>query len=159
MQGTPNASAWSATGTTVSEVDVTIMTSTPSLVIRSPATVAARLESDWESLTRISTGCDTPSAVVMPSLTVSVQRFTQYVSASPNAAKAPVCGETKPILIVRPPPLPLPLSPELELPHAASAPPRPPPTPSAAAPRPAVFRKSRRLTRRSPMEPLLDGCS
>ena len=53
------------------------MMSTPSLVIRSPATVAARLESDCESRTMISTGWTTPSAVVMPSLTASFQRVTQ----------------------------------------------------------------------------------
>ncbi len=78
------------------------MMSTPSVVIRSPATVAARLESDCESLTMKVTGCVTPSAVLMPSLTASFQRSTQYWSSAPNVASEPVSGVTKPILISRP---------------------------------------------------------
>ena len=56
MQGTPLASHWSATGLVVSGVEATSIRSTLSALIRSPATVAARLGSDWLSLVTISTG-------------------------------------------------------------------------------------------------------
>ena len=64
-----------------------IIMSTPSLVMRSPATCAARLGSDCESLTRMVTGCVWPSAVLMPFLTAARHCSTQKVSASPNAAQ------------------------------------------------------------------------
>ena len=66
-QGTCSASAWSATGLTVSGVEATIMMSMPSLVMRSPATVAARFESDCESLMMISMGWVWPSPHLTPS--------------------------------------------------------------------------------------------
>jgi hypothetical protein len=50
MQGTPLASHWPVTGLVVSGVDDTSTMSTLSVLIRSPATVAARLGSDWVSL-------------------------------------------------------------------------------------------------------------
>ena len=56
MQGTPLASHWSATGLVVSGVEATSIRSTWSPLMRSVATVAARLGSDWLSLTRMSTG-------------------------------------------------------------------------------------------------------
>ena len=45
-------SHWSATGLTVSGVEATIMMSILSFMMRSPATWAARLVSDWLSFTR-----------------------------------------------------------------------------------------------------------
>src|SRR5450756_1886673 len=141
-QGTPRASAWSATGLTVSGVEATIITSTPSLVMRSPATVAARFESDCESFMMNSIECVCPSPHLRPSLTEVFQCSTQKPSVSPNPASGPVSGETNPTLIVRPPPL---LPPELLLPQAASTLP-PPATPSAAPATPATLRKSRRVT-------------
>ena len=69
--GTPSASHWSATGGTVSAVDAAMTISTPSLVIRSPVTVAARFVSDCESFMMMLTGWLTPSAVVMPPLTAA----------------------------------------------------------------------------------------
>ncbi len=57
-----------ATGFTVSGVEATIMTSTLSLVMSSPATVPARSVLDCESLTMNSIGCTCPSPHSMPSL-------------------------------------------------------------------------------------------
>ena len=90
--GTWSASAWSATGLTVSGVEATIMTSMPSLVTRSPATVAARFESDCESLMMISMGCTRPSPPMTPSLTAAPHCSTSHWSVSPNAASGPVSG-------------------------------------------------------------------
>ena len=59
--GTPLASHWSATGFTWSAVEVTSMRSTFSLLIRSPATAAAREVSDWPSLAMNLMGCVAPS--------------------------------------------------------------------------------------------------
>ena len=55
MHGTPAASAASATGFTVSGVEVASIRSTLSLLIRSPATLAACAGADWLSLSMIST--------------------------------------------------------------------------------------------------------
>src|SRR3954451_19863914 len=55
MHGTPAASHASATGLTVSGVDVVSMRSTASELIRSLATWAARCGSDWLSLSTIVT--------------------------------------------------------------------------------------------------------
>src|SRR5262245_11559309 len=55
MQGTPAASQASATGLTVSGVDVVSMRSTPSPLMRSFATWAERCGLDWLSLSMIST--------------------------------------------------------------------------------------------------------
>ena len=119
------------------------MMSTPSLLMRSPATVAARFESDCESLMMMLIGCTAPSAVAMPSLTAAFHWSTQNWSASPNAASGPVSGETKPILISRPSPS-LALSLVSPPPQAAATAPSPPVAPSASPATPAVLRKSRR---------------
>ncbi len=55
MHGTPLASHWSLTGLVVSGVDATTIRSTASSVISFVARSAARLGSDSESSTRIST--------------------------------------------------------------------------------------------------------
>ena len=144
--GTPSASAWSATGFTVSDVEAVIIMSTPSLVMRSPATVAARFVSDCESRTRICTLCVSPSAVVRPSLTAAFHWSTQNLSASPNAASGPVSGATKPTLMSRPVGAAAAVAAVTAPPQAATAPLRPPPRPSAAAPTPATLRKSRLVT-------------
>ena len=102
MHGVPLASAWSATGLTVSGVEAAVTMSTLSLLMRSPVTCAARLESDWLSLVTIVTGCFMPSPQTMPSPMASVARSTQYLSGTPNDARPPVCGVTKPILTSRP---------------------------------------------------------
>ena len=52
----PLASHWSVTGLVVSGVEATSIRSIWSALIRSPATAAARLGSDWLSLVMISTG-------------------------------------------------------------------------------------------------------
>ena len=54
--GMPLASHWSLTGLDVSGVDPTSIMWMPPLAMRSPATSAARLESDWLSRLTISTG-------------------------------------------------------------------------------------------------------
>ena len=123
------------------------MTSMPSLVTRSPATVAARFESDCESLMMISMGCDRPSPHMTPSLTAACHCSTSHWSVSPNAASGPVSGLTKPTLMARPSPasaVPPPSS-SLSLPQAASTLPRPPVAPRARPVTPAVLRKSRRV--------------
>jgi hypothetical protein len=71
------ASHWSATGLTVSGVEATIMMSTFSLRIRSPATWAALLVSDWLSFMRNLIGCLLPSPQSQPSATTSSQRSKQ----------------------------------------------------------------------------------
>ena len=123
------------------------MTSTPSLVMRSPATVAARFESDCESLMMISIGCVWPSPHLTPSLTAAFHCSTQHWSVSPNAASGPVSGADEADLdgaaVAEPPPLPLS---SLLLPQAASTPPRPPVAPRARPVTPAVLRKSRRVS-------------
>ena len=85
-----------------------MMMSTPSLVMRSPATCAARLVSDWVSLTMILMGCFLPSPHSRPSLTAASHCLTQYWSGMPNEASGPVSGVTKPTLISRPSPRLLP---------------------------------------------------
>ena len=139
------ASHWSATGTTVSGVEATIMMSTPSLVMRSAATVAARFESDCESFMMMLMGWTWPSPHSEPSLTAAFHWSRQNWSGSPKAANGPVSGATKPILISRPSPSPPPPPPPSS-PQALTTPPRPPMAPMAAAPTPAVLRKSRRVS-------------
>jgi hypothetical protein len=56
MHGIPFASHWSLTGFEVSGVDDTSMRWMPPFWMRSAATSAARLESDWLSRLMISTG-------------------------------------------------------------------------------------------------------
>ena len=55
-QGMPAASHWSLTGFDVSGVEDTSIMWMPLFWMRSPATSAARLESDWLSRLTISTG-------------------------------------------------------------------------------------------------------
>ena len=99
------------------------MMSQPSLVIRSPVTVAARLVSDCVSLTMNLIGWVWPSPHLRPSLTDASHCLTHQASGMPNEASGPVSGVTKPILISRPLPLLLPPElPPLLLPHAARAP-------------------------------------
>jgi hypothetical protein len=93
MAGTPLASAWSATGLVVSGVPVARIRSTSEPVIRSPATVAARLGSDWLSLTRISTAWAVPP-IWRPSLSAVRTPSRMKVSASPKPASGPVWGLT-----------------------------------------------------------------
>ena len=101
-QGVCKASHWSATGGTVSAVEAAMTTSTPSLVMRSPVTVAARLVSDCVSLTRNLMGWVWPSPHFRPSLTAASHCLTHQASGMPNEASGPVSGVTKPILISRP---------------------------------------------------------
>ena len=146
----------------MSGVEATIMMSTPSLLMRSPATVAARLVSDCESLVMISIGCVWPSPHLTPPLTAAFHCWTRNWSVSPNAASGPVSGVTKPTLMGRPVAAALPLAPLelLLLPQAARtllAPPAAPATPNAAPATPATLRKSRRVTGFLP-NPVSSGC-
>ena len=61
------ASAWSAVGFTLSGVPEEMRMSTLSLVIMSPATCAARLESDWVSAVMMVILCILPSPSTSPS--------------------------------------------------------------------------------------------
>src|SRR3712207_9260995 len=107
MQGTPLASHWSATGLVVSGVEVARTTSTPSVLIRSVVTSAARLESDWLSLSTIDTPyVRSPTLIGFFAKWSVIWRMT-YESASPKGARAPDCGETYPTLMApAAPPLP-----------------------------------------------------
>ena len=79
-----------------------MITSTLLLLMRSPATCAARLVSDWLSWTMIVIGWFLPSPQTSPLATASFQRETQYWSGTPKRAIGPVSGVTKPTLISRP---------------------------------------------------------
>ena len=140
------ASQVSATGGTVSAVDAAMMMSTPSLVMRSPVTWAARLVSDCVSFTMKVTGCTWPSPHSRPSATAASHCLTHHASGMPNEASGPVSGVTNPILISRPPPSPPPEPPSSSPPHAESAPVSAPPMPSAAPVSAPNLRKSRRDT-------------
>jgi len=72
------------------------MMSTLVLLMRSPATCAARLESDVLSANSMVTGWFLPSPQTRPSAQYSLQRSAQYLSGTPNEAMAPVMGATKP---------------------------------------------------------------
>jgi hypothetical protein len=89
----PLASHWSATGLVVSGVEATSIRSTWSALIRSPATAAARLGSDWLSLVMISTGYDVPPISRPPSSALRTPPRMKS-SASPKPARGPVLGET-----------------------------------------------------------------
>ena len=150
------ASHVSETGGTVSAVEAAMMMSQPSLVMRSPVTCAARLVSDWVSLTMKVMGCVWPSPHSRPSATAASHCLTHQASGMPNEASGPVSGVTKPILISRPPPSPPPPSlPPLSLPQALRAPPSAPPMPRAAPVRAPILRKWRRetLLRSTPSPP------
>ena len=94
-----------------------MMMSQPSLVMRSPVTVAARFVSDCVSLTMNLMGCVWPSPHLRPPATAASHCLTHQASGMPNEASGPVSGVTKPTLISRPSPLP---PPELSLPLPAA---------------------------------------
>ena len=127
--------------------------------------------SDWLSTTWISNGWFLPSPSTRPSAVAAFHLLTQYWPASPNAARTPVSGSTKPTLTGRPASTPavvvvlaaavvvvagaavvvvagaaLVVVVVAWLPQAATRPPRPAPTPIVAPAIPAIFRNSRRLT-------------
>src|SRR5213080_4825072 len=97
--GTPAASAASATGLTVSGVDVARIRSTPWPWMRSLATFAACEGADWLSRCTISTAYCVPPTF-RPFANAFLASEITYGSGSPKPDVAPVIGLTKPILIV-----------------------------------------------------------
>ena len=92
--GTPLASHWSATGLTVSGVEPARTRSTWSDRMRSAAASPATVESDWVSLTMISTGLRPAPVWIGLSAKYAVSASMTKLSASPNGASGPVCGVT-----------------------------------------------------------------
>ena len=92
-QGTSFSSHWSDTGLAVSGVLPTAMMSIFSFKIRSAATSPARFGFDWLSRTTTCTGYLRPP-MASPSLNSFCTSPMTNLSASPKAARGPVCGET-----------------------------------------------------------------
>ena len=96
------ASHVSATGFTVSGAEETSIMSILSFWMRSPATVAARLVSDWLSMSLKVMGCFLLSPKTSPSPTAAFHLSAMYLSGMAKSASGPVTGETMPILTSRP---------------------------------------------------------
>ena len=171
--GVPNASHWSATGLTVSGLEETSIMSILLFWMRSPATVAARLVSDWLSCISMLTGCFLPSPHRIPSGTAAFHLSRIHLSGMPKSAAGPVRGETVPNLSRRPVSAAadtVVVAPSVtavllvtgaavvlvagaavvvvdsSVPQAARRPPKPPAPPTVAPVTPAILRNSRRLS-------------
>ncbi len=93
MHGTSFSSQASDTGFAVSGVPAVSTSCTLSLRIRSFATSPARFGFDWLSLSRIWIADFLPPTGI-PALKAACIRSMTHLSASPNGASGPVCGET-----------------------------------------------------------------
>ena len=98
MHGISFSSQASDTGFAVSGVDDTSIRLTLSLRMRSFATSPARFGFDWLSFWMILTGTFLPPISMPPANSLFICSIVN-LSASPNGASGPVCGDTKPILI------------------------------------------------------------
>ena len=93
MHGTSFSSQASLTGLAVSGVPAVSISATLSFRIRSFATSPARFGLLWLSFSMIWTSCFLPP-IVRPSLNAAFIWSITHLSASPNGASGPVCGET-----------------------------------------------------------------
>ena len=91
--GTSFSSHASLTGLAVSGVPAVSTSATLSFRIRSLATSPARFGLLWLSFSTICTSCFLPP-IVRPSLNAVFIWSITHLSASPNGASGPVCGET-----------------------------------------------------------------
>src|SRR5882672_3025123 len=89
----------SDTGLVVSGVDDTSIRSTLSFSMRSFATSPARFGLDWLSFWMICTATFLPPRSTPPANNLFICSMMN-LSASPNGASGPVCGDTKPSLMV-----------------------------------------------------------
>ena len=92
-QGTSFSSQASLTGLAVSGVPAVSTSATLSFRIRSLATSPARFGLLWLSFRMICTSCFLPP-IAMPSFNAVFICSMTHLSASPNGASGPVCGDT-----------------------------------------------------------------